>query len=362
MEVSKTRRLTYLLGAVIVAILLTGGWFAFQRVGLPAGAAGIGGATIENRAPGPLTQRSKTALIASTGWVEPEHGLISIAISPIAGRPPVIARLLVAEGSRVKRGQVLAELNSLPDLQASIRQAEARVDVSEQRVAQAKAGARPGDVSVMNAESARLEAERKAAQTDLARKEQLLKLDYVPLVQVEAARLRVEQSTHLIEETRQKLRSLTELRSSDFEVAEAELRAAKADLEHMRVNLASATVRAPADGRVLRVIAQVGEAVGPAGLLELAPAGRMAVIAEVYETDAPRLRVGQKARITGEVLAGPVTGTVTWISPQIEQQQSPSLDPAAYSEGRVFKVRVIVDQGELLENRIHAKVNVLITP
>ena len=57
-----------------------------------------------------------------------------------------------------------------------------------------------------------------------------------------------------------------------------------------------------------------------------------------------------------------MTGKVTWISPQVEQRLSPSTDPAMYSESRVFKARILVDGGEELARRIHAKVNVLIEP
>jgi HlyD family secretion protein len=215
---------------------------------------------------------------------------------------------------------------------------------------------------VIQAQIDRLQADLSAARADLTRKEALLAKDYIPLVQVEAVRLHMDQLRRSIEEASIRLNSLSETRSADVDVAEAELRMARADLDAARVRLATAMVKAPQDGRVLKVFARAGESIGPAGLLELAPAGRMAVIAEIYETDAARVRVGQNAKITAETLSSPATGKVTWISPQIEQRQSPSLDPAMFSEARVFKARVIVDQDQLFRDRIHAKVDVVIEP
>jgi HlyD family secretion protein len=346
------RRTALLWGGALLFVVAIGGAFTWKQTSSsPAGITAAAAVPAQKKATG----------IACIGWVEPESGLVIVSAAPM-GAAPLVSRLLVREGDDIRKGQLLAELSTLSDLEAAVRQAEARVELATKRISQVKAGARPSDAKVIQAQIDRLQADLSAARADLTRKEALLAKDYIPLVQVEAVRLHMDQLRRSIEEASIRLNSLSETRSADVDVAEAELRMARADLDAARVRLATAMVKAPQDGRVLKVFARAGESIGPAGLLELAPAGRMAVIAEIYETDAARVRVGQNAKITAETLSSPATGKVAWISPQIEQRQSPSLDPAMFSEARVFKARVIVDQDQLFRDRIHAKVDVVIEP
>lgn len=69
-----------------------------------------------------------------TGSVEADHE--SNVISKIGGK---VGRVLVDEGDRVSKGQVLAQLES-GDLQAQLRQARAAVTAAQARVRQAEAG------------------------------------------------------------------------------------------------------------------------------------------------------------------------------------------------------------------------------
>lgn len=342
-------------GCLMLGVAMAGR-FGFLKINAPPGSFGqpaVQAAPVAAKTNGP---------IACIGSIEPEHGVIAIATPMVAGRMPILSRLLVSEGDVVKKGQTLAELSSMADSQAAARQAEARVNVAQRRVEQVKAGARPSDVGVAQAQIARLEDEARTARTELSRKEALAAKDLIPRIHVEAARLKVEQLGHVIEEARQRLNGMNETRGADLALAEAELRAAEADRERAQVEMSSATIRAPQAGRVIRVMAHAGEAVSQEGLLELAPTGRMVVIAEVYETDAVRVRSGLKARITADALTTPVSGTVTWLSPQIEQRRTASLDPSLFSEARIFKARIVIEDGEALADRIHAQVNVLIQP
>ncbi len=301
------------------------------------------------------------AAVGCSGRVEPENGIVTVAAAPELGRIPVIAKLFVAEGQTVTRGHAIAILSSLPDLEAAVRQAEARLQIARSRVAQLQSGARAGDVLALQAELGRLELERKAAGQELARKEALAAKDFVPRVQVDAARLKTEEADRLLEAARHRMESLTEVRESDLNLARAEVTAAQADVERARIQQTTATISAPQTGQVVRVVARAGEAVGPDGVVTLADTAHMDVIAEIYETDIARIHSGQKARISAAWLSEPLSGVIRSISPQIESRSLP-VEPSAAADQRVYQAQIRMDHPELLAHRIHAKVNVLIEP
>ena len=306
--------------------------------------------------------RSGTAVgVGCIGRVEPEDGVIVVAAAPALGRTPVIAKLLVKEGQMVAPGDIVAILESLPDLVAAVKQAEARLAVAQSRLAQLEAGARAGDVLALKSELARLETESKAARQELERKEALARNDFVPRVQVDAARLKSEDTERLLEAARHHLESLTEVRDSDLNLAKAELSVAQTDLDRARIEQNAGTIRSPATARVIQIVARAGEAVGPGGVVTLANTNRMSVIAEVYETEIARVHPGQKVVISSESLSSPIEGVVRSISPQIENRSLP-VEPSAAADQRVYQTRISVNHPELLAHRINSKVNVLIEP
>jgi HlyD family secretion protein len=299
--------------------------------------------------------------VGCAGRVEPAGGIITIAASPELGRTPVIAKLLVDEGQMVTPGQAIAVLDSAPDLEAAVRQAEARLAVAEEQLAQLQAGARTGDVRAQRSEIARLEADSKAAREELERKQALAAKDFVAPVQVDAARLKAEETEHSLDTARARLESLTEVRESDLHLATAEVAAARADLERSRIQQEAGTIRAPQRGRVIQLMARAGEAVGPEGVVTLADTSHMDVVAEVYETDIARVHPGQNAQVTADWLGTPLKGVVRMLSPEIARRSLP-LEPTAPADQRVYAVRIRMSQPELLAQRLNAKVNVRIEP
>jgi len=171
----------------------------------------------------------------------------------------------------------------------------------------------------------------------------------------------VEEINQLLEAARHRLESLTAVRESDLGLAKAEVGAAQVDLDRARIQESAGTVRAPEKGRVIRVSARAGEAVGPDGLVALADTDRMDVVAEIYETDIGRVHVGQKAQVTADWLSVPLNGVVRWISPEIASRTLP-IERSGAVDDRVYHARIRMDHPELLAHRINSKVNVRIAP
>src|SRR5262245_31877822 len=152
--------------------------------------------------------------------------------------------------------------------------------------------------------------------------------------------------------------------ASDSERERWEMRVAigRAKLARARAELERARIEAPVGGLVLAVHAHPGEQIGPEGLLELARVDRMYAIAEVYETDVGRVRVGQRARVTSPAVPAPLTGTVEWIRPKVEKQDEIGTDPAARKDARVVEVKVLLDDGAAAAPFTNLQVDVEIEP
>jgi HlyD family secretion protein len=158
---------------------------------------------------------------------------------------------------------------------------------------------------------ARLEAQLRNAQAELVRQQSLLRAGSAPVSQRDTVQLRVD-------------------------VAAADLQAARAQLDADRV-------RAPIAGRILAVHARSGERVGPAGIVEIGQTDRMYALAEVYETDVARVRVGQRATVRSRALPQELHGTVERIGLTVGQLSVLSTDPAADTDVRVVEVLIRLD-------------------
>ena len=136
----------------------------------------------------------------------------------------------------------------------------------------------------------------------------------------------------------------------------------QAQTQRARAELDLAVVRSPISGRVLEVHARQGERVGPDGIAELAQTDAMYAIAEVYETDVTRVRVGQRATVTSPALVKPVHGTVDRVGLKIGKKDVLNVDPAARTDARVVEVRILLDDPEEVAGLTNLEVDVAITP
>ena len=167
--------------------------------------------------------------------------------------------------------------------------------------------------------------------------------------------------TQAIQEAEAKLNSIAQVREVDVNKARAEVSKAAADLAKVRADLAKAYVKAPQDGQILKVYSLAGEQVNATeGILELGNTAQMLVIAEVYETDINRVRLGQTARVKSEngTFVGELTGKVSEVGLKIGKKDVLNTDPAADIDVRVVEVKIKLDadSSQKIKNLTYAKV------
>jgi HlyD family secretion protein len=181
--------------------------------------------------------------------------------------------------------------------------------------------------------------------------------------QAEVARLRAELANAERElKRRGELRRGQVLSESDWEALELARDVARARLAGAEAELELSTVRSPIDGQVLEIHAREGERVGSDGIAELGSTEQMYAVAEVYETDIARVRLGRPARVRSAALAGELEGVVERIGLKIGKQDTLSTDPVADVDARVVEVRVRILDAERVAALTNARVEVVIEP
>ena len=136
----------------------------------------------------------------------------------------------------------------------------------------------------------------------------------------------------------------------------------RADLVAAQAGLDLDVVHSPVAGQVVKVYARRGERVGNNGILEIAQNAEMFAVAEVYETDVGRVKVGQRATVRSPAFGDDLTGTVDRIGMKIGKQDVIDTDPIARTDARVVEVRVKLDDSAKAAGLSNLQVEVAIQP
>ena len=146
-----------------------------------------------------------------------------------------------------------------------------------------------------------------------------------------------------IQEARATLEKIKEVRPVDITKAEAEVNKAKADYKRAQEDFKLSFVKAPFAGQVLKIYSHQGEKVSETnGILEMGQTDKMLAIAEVYESDIGKVKIGQTAIIKSEngTFTEPIKGTVMEIGYKVGKKDVLSTDPAADVDVRVVEVKI----------------------
>jgi HlyD family secretion protein len=275
--------------------------------------------------------------VSALGRLAPEGEVVAVAPGSASdgGR---VERLLVAVGDPVKAGQVVAVLDTYKRREAAVRQSQAQVDVSRAKLAQVKAGRKPEDIRAQEALVSRNEAELGAAERDLGRATFLLRRAAYAQQEFDDQRLKYQQALESLKQANAQLEAMKAVPHVDVAVAAAELAQAEAGLLVARADEEAALVRAPLAGRVLRIHAPPGERVGEKGILDVGNTAQMHAVAEVYEQDVGRVKVGQTARVRVPTLGVQMSGEVVRKDLVVSRKVIFSNDPVADIDARVVEV------------------------
>jgi HlyD family secretion protein len=309
----------------------------------------------------PLPERHNLSGVGCMGRVEPASRVRRLA-PPESQGLVTLESLAVAEGDRVERDQLLGLFSVHSARAAALRQAEADLVRSEAQLALVEAGAKRGDVSAAEARVNRQRAAEANARAELDRAVQLAAEKIVATTELDARRTALAVALAERRAAEQELASVAEVRRVDVAVAEAGVEQARAAVERSRAELALAELRAPIAGTVLKIHTWPGERIDERGVLDLADLADIHVVAEVYETDVPRVQVGQPAEVLLPGGSERLKGTVVALGWQVRKREIVNTDPVDEIDSRVVEVRVHVhpEDAPRLARLSHMRVQLVI--
>jgi HlyD family secretion protein len=282
--------------------------------GVIVGGALLGATVIQVRSAGgartaapPQPVRPLSRSVAAEGRVVTYPGAEVKVAAERGGR---LLRVTVDEGDIVRRGELLAELES-DELRAALAEATARVAEAEAEVKLAE----------LNRERrARLVAERIAAVSDMD----------------EASR--------------------------DLDIARARRDTARAEVARYQAQLRKTRILAPLSGTVTARAVDAGETVEVGDhVVTLADLGRLRVEGEADEADAAALALGAPVAITADGFPGRSwKGRIEEIADSVTLRKLKPQDPARPTDTRILALKVAFDEASPL--KLGTTVELKVTP
>ena len=291
MAVRRGRKKRFFLLSVIIVLVIGGGVLYSRGLLTPAPTVQVAG--LQSIYP----SQTFTVLNAS-GYVVAQRK--AAVASKITGR---LISLSVEEGSRVKKGEVIARLEN-EDSQAALNRAQANVNLARSNLEQAK-------------------AELEDAQSNHHRNEQLVAKGFVAQSTVDASEARYKRA------------------KATVAAQEAAIRASEAALEEAKVLVEYSNIRAPFDGVVLTKSADIGDIVTPLGaaanakaaVVTMADMSSLQVEVDVSESNISQVRVGQPCEIRLDAFPDlRFKGAVHMIVPTADRTKASVLVKVAFKE------------------------------
>ncbi|KAF3886344.1 MULTISPECIES: ABC exporter membrane fusion protein [Nostocales] len=146
-----------------------------------------------------------------------------------------------------------------------------------------------------------------------------------------------------VNEAQATLQKIAEVRPVDIELAIAEVNDAIAEVNQAKKNLEQAYVRSPQNGQILDIHTRAGEVVSQDGIVEIGQTSQMYVVAEVYQSDINKVRLGQQVRVTSDSFSKELQGKVDLIGLQVKRQSVVNTDPSSNIDARVVEVHIRLD-------------------
>jgi HlyD family secretion protein len=235
-------------------------------------------------------------------------------ITPKISAP--IRRFLVNRGDRVKRGQLLAELENR-DLVAAAQESRGQFAQAESNYRVTAEAAVPEQVTKAQTELDAARQALEAAQKLLASRQQLFKEGATARKTVDEAQVAYAQAKSQFDTADQHLKSLQSVgKQEQIKTAAAQVDAAKGHYGTAQAQVSYAAIRSPIDGVVTDRPLYPGEmANAGAPLLTVMDVSAIVARVNMAQNQAKDIEVGAEATITPSDGGEPVPGTVTIVSP-----------------------------------------------
>jgi HlyD family secretion protein len=233
-----------------------------------------------------------------TGYIIPAH---QILVSPKVNG--MVVTLRITESQRVKKGEVLAELEDT-EFRAGRDGTRASLESAKQNLAELERGYRPEEVEEARAELAESQAQLVQLDADHKRASELLTKKVLSRESYDSALSKFQAMERRVQRLKLALKLMEEgprierIKAARAQVAQAEAEVAKAEWR-----LDNCIIRAPISGTILKKNAEEGSLVNPIAmqgffsLCEMADLSDLEVELSIQERDISKVSKDQKCRI-----------------------------------------------------------------
>ncbi|MDJ0617870.1 MAG: ABC exporter membrane fusion protein [Calothrix sp. MO_192.B10] len=252
----------------------------------------------------------------------------------IEAQKAAIARLQVEQNT-----EIAAQTANIGRLQAELGNANIEYQRHERLFAE-------GAISASLRDSKRLAFQTAAQQVQSAQAnlKRIQSSKQQQIAQAKANLKRIQSSgTEQLNVAKATLNQIAEVRPVDVQAAQTEVDNAIARVKQAKTNLEQAYIRAPIPGQILKIHSRAGEKIADGGIAEIGQTQQMVVVAEVYQTDIGKVKLGQQAVITGQAFSGKIRGKVQHIGLQVNRQNVFSNQPGENLDQRVIEVKIAIN-------------------
>ena len=261
-----------------------------------------------------------------------------------------VTQLLVEEGDRIKKGQLLAKLET-ERFELAVARDEAQVNTQQQVVARLEAGTRDEEIRKARADMAAAEAALDDARRTYRRIKRLVPQQAASVQNLDDARAAENSASARLNAAKALLDlALAGPRKEDIAGAKALLKRYEAQLGLAQRDLKNALLSAPGTGIIQDRILEIGDMASPQKpVFTIALTDPLWVRAYVPEPDLGKIQEGMKAWVTTDSFPGKrYKGWIGFISPTAEFTPKPVETPQLRTR-LVYQVRIFVKnpRGEL---------------
>jgi len=289
-----------------------------------------------------VVEEGKDAFLNYTGSVAPQD-MIKVGFKS----PGKITRISVQKGDYIKRGQVLAQIDST-DLEYALKAAEANLEAARAQYNKALNGASQSDI--VNAD---LNVKKAQDAYDFANNTyNKLKILYdaggISKNDLDKAKLELDIRTSELEQAKEISRQVRDgARNEDKAALLAQVEAARVDVEYKKSMVQDAIMKSDADGYVVDVLNKEGEFVSAGYPVVVIRKEGMVVNVGVSQNDIAQIKKGTKANIiaNGESIAGEVTN-ISQVPDNVTRTYNVevAIDDESLAIGSIVKVEILTGQ------------------
>ncbi len=258
-----------------------------------------------------------------------------------------IQRLIVNEGDRVERGQLVAEID--PDrYEAAVAQAQARVAMSRKTLDRLLAGTRPEEIAAIRAKMEAAEAALWDAEHTNRRMQALIRRDSISKQQADNAEAAFKSALANRDAAREELAlAIKGPREEDIAAARAQLKAEEAALTLAERELTDTKLYAPAPAVVRNRILEPGDMASIENpVYTLALTDPVWIRAYVSESNLGKISPGMQADVSTDSFPEKIyRGQIGYISPTAEFTPK-EIQTTELRDKLVYQVRVYISNPE----------------